>query len=166
MQPSLDNRQLCLLLDVLKEKEDSQLMEEAFRLISEESYFLTAVNFSKKPVVQKDGSLLLEKNTDIRFPLLANNKKETFYPAFTSQMELDKWKQNLDETTILTLCVDDYVDLLNNDPTVWGIVINPFNQSFLVSKEMLRHILEVRKQNKPFDHRHTILQDLKRGQQS
>ena len=68
------------------------------------------------------------------------------------------------KTTVLTLCIDDYVDLLRNDPSVSGIVINPFNQSFIVSKEMLEHVLDVRHQNKPFDKRHTILQDLQRGQ--
>lgn len=164
MEPSLDNRQLEMLFDIAKEKENNDVMEEIFRLISEQAYFLTCVNFSKKPVIQKDGSLLLEKNTDIKFPLLANSAKETYYPAFSSRMELDLWKQDLEKTTILTLCIDDYVDLLRNDPSVSGIVINPFNQSFIVSKEMLEHVLDVRHQNKPFDKRHTILQDLQRGQ--
>lgn len=163
MEPSLDNRQLETLFDIAKEQEKTEIMEEIFRLISEEAYFLTCVNFSKKPVIQKDGSLLLEKNTDIKFPLLANNEKQTFYPAFTSRMELDLWKQDLEKNTVLTLCIDDYVDLLRNDPSVSGIVINPFHQSFIVSKEMLEHILDVRHQNKPYDKRHTILQDLKRG---
>ena len=71
------------ILDIAKEKENNDVMEEIFRLISEQAYFLTCVNFSKKPVIQKDGSLLLEKNTDIKFPLLANSAKETYYPAFS-----------------------------------------------------------------------------------
>ena len=67
MEPSLDNRQLEMLFDIAKEKEDNDVMEEIFRLISEQAYFLTCVNFSKKPVIQKDGSLLLEKIPTLSF---------------------------------------------------------------------------------------------------
>lgn len=160
MEPSLDNRQLCILLDVLKEREDSDVLEETFRLIAEQSYFLGVVNFSKQPIVQKDGSLRLQPMTEIKFPMLVNGDKQTFYPAFTDYMELKKWDQNSDQGMALPFCIDDYVEILEQDPTVSGIVINAFNQSFIVYKEMLQHLLEVRKQNKPYDKRRTFLQDI------
>ena len=154
------NRQLCILLDVLKEREDSDVLEETFRLIAEQSYFLGVVNFSKQPIVQKDGSLRLQPMTEIKFPMLVNGDKQTFYPAFTDYMELKKWDQNSDQGMALPFCIDDYVEILEQDPTVSGIVINAFNQSFIVYKEMLQHLLEVRKQNKPYDKRRTFLQDI------
>jgi hypothetical protein len=151
---------LCILLDVLKEREDQDVLEEAFRLIAEQSYFLGVVYFSKQPIMQKDGSLRLQPMTEIKFPMLVNNEKQTFYPAFTDYMELKKWDQNGDQGMALPFCIDDYVEILEQDNTVSGIVINAFNQSFIVYKEMLEHLLEVRKQNKPYDKRRTFLEDI------
>ena len=42
-----------------------------------------------------------------------------------------------------------------------GIVLNPFNQSFIIDKDFLIHLLQVRKENKPEDVRKTIMDGLK-----
>ena len=161
MTPNLDNRVLVGLLDYLKEKSDKDYMEEMFRMIAEESYFLTPVSFSKKPIIQRDGALRLENDTKLQFPTVRNEEGKAYYPVFTDRMELEKWDIDFNVHTVLTLCIDDYVEMLSMDKENAGIVLNPFNQSFIIDKDFLIHLLQVRKENKPEDVRKTILDGLK-----
>jgi hypothetical protein len=161
MTPNLDNRVLVTILGYLKEKNDEELAEELFRMIAEESYFLSPVSFSKKPIIQRDGSLRLENDTKLRFPTVRNEEGKAYYPAFTERSELQKWDIDFNIHTVLTLCIDDYVDMLTLDNENAGIVLNPFNQSFIIDKDFLIHLLQVRKENKPEDVRKTILDGLK-----
>ena len=83
-----------------------------------------------------------------------------YYPAFTSLDELEKWQdEEVKNASILTLCIDDFLDMLHHDEGTSGVVINPYTQSFLLFKGMMEHLYEVREKAHPF-HRHTILEHL------
>ena len=157
---SLDNRRLVVLLDTLREHPDDTLYEELFTLIAESSYFYVAAHFDKQPVRQKDGSYLLQNDTHMTFPRLYDDNGVYYYPAFTSLDELEKWQdEEVKKASILTLCIDDFLDMLHHDEGTSGVVINPYTQSFLLFKGMMEHLYEVREKAHPF-HRHTILEHL------
>ncbi|WP_281677189.1 SseB family protein [Eggerthia catenaformis] len=159
-QRNLDNRRIELLLDYLSNQSNEDYYEQLFTYVAESSYFYVLVSFSKRPVAQKDGSYLLQDDTNISFPVLTNSRGK-YYPVFTSLKECEKWiEYDVHKATVLTLCIDDFIDILNRDTKGMGIVINAFNQSFIISKEMLIHLKKVRDQNHPI-HRHTIFEHLK-----
>lgn len=151
---TLHNKRVSELLNEIKTQASDDLYEELFSEIAERAGFLSLVHFSKQPVAQKDGSYLLQDDTNIQFPVLVSPEKRTYYPAFTDMMEMQKWEdQDLKASSILTLHVDDYVEMLKRDKGNHGIVINPFNQSFIIEKEMLDHLIEVRDKEQPVKRR-------------
>lgn len=155
----MDNRMLENLLDIARKNPDHDVLETLFTIIAEDAYFLCVMNFSKKPTMMKDGHVMVHPDTTVYVPVVCTPKGEKYFPAFTNVSELEKWKEvNYKEATIIKAGLDEYLDLLDHNKDHLGIVINPFNQSFLISKEMLLHLQEVRDEGEDKKHKTVISQ--------
>lgn len=98
--------------------------------------FLIPVEVEDEPIQQEDGTVMTEGR--IRFPLIKAPDDKMFLMAFTNEEELGKWADGTKvNTTVFTF--KDYVYMMDNNrnPGIAGIVINPFNQSITIFRELL-----------------------------
>ncbi|MCI8360080.1 MAG: enhanced serine sensitivity protein SseB [Clostridiales bacterium] len=69
-----------------------------------------------------------------RVTLLTGKDDRHYFPAFTSREEWKKWQASSGQQTAVAQ-FDDYVDLLDKDSQVAGLVINPFGAALMLSRE-------------------------------
>lgn len=120
-------------------KEDfPAIMTELAQEIALRAKFISPVRFSKDPILESDGTAKLPEGTQIAFAQISNEKKEKYYPAFTSVDELMKWDlMQGQKPQTLTLGFDDYAAMILDRKGGDGFVINPFSDNFVVGKEAL-----------------------------
>ncbi|MBE5883804.1 MAG: SseB family protein [Lachnospiraceae bacterium] len=105
------------------------------------------------PAPECDGSGIqqLVTGSQVQFPMISTQDGKRFFMAFTDKMEMKKWKQDENITTV-TLSFKDYAGMLlgkdkqgNTSPAL-GFVINPFGANMIISKEMVDALLSPSKQ--------------------
>lgn len=124
--------------DFLQEKN----IEKEFALIKEikEANFLVPIVFEGEI---EDG--ILKKDSIIKFKLITNDLNQSFFPAFTDWDELGKWSKEREQALISTY--DDLYYLVLNNKNVEGFVINPYNQNFIITREVMEY----------FDRRYSVV---------
>ncbi|WP_184313765.1 enhanced serine sensitivity protein SseB [Anaerosolibacter carboniphilus] len=114
----------------LKEKS----AENEFNLIEKitQANYLVPVIFQGKI---EDG--VLKKDSIINFKVISNSSDESFYIAFTDWDELGKWSKEPEQTLISTY--DDLKHMVLKSEGIKGFVINPFNQNFIITPEVIEY---------------------------
>lgn len=105
--------------------------------------FLVPIVLNKQPKRNEDGTVTFHDQTMIRFPLLQNAKKQSYFMAFTDWNELYKWSSGQDQTTAV-FELKDYLDLLEgpNNEGAAGMVVNPYGGNLTLTRDMLRVLLK------------------------
>lgn len=80
---------------------------------------------------------IFKKDSTISFKLITNNLNQSFFLAFTDWDELGKWSKEREETLISTY--DDLSHMVLKSEHVEGFVINPYNQNFVITKEVIEY---------------------------
>lgn len=91
------------------------------------------------PKPDADGKVQIPKDTKITFALLKSGDGKSFFPAFTNEEELRKWKQNTG-TQVLALRFDDFARMLAQNPAVEGFVVDPFGDNLRFPSKMVADI--------------------------
>ena len=76
-----------------------------------------------------------EHNARVRFCMMTNDKKETYFPAFTTMDELHKWSPSYDGET-MALSFDEYAAMLSKSNDLKGMVIDPFSENLVIDSRM------------------------------
>ena len=128
---TITNPELKANLEALRIKESPALEQAIYEQICSDARFLSVV----RPA--KDFSA---ENPKYDFPVLTTTSHGyMFYPIFTDMEELRKWNKEEDvQTAVLTL--DDYVQMVEENPKVQGIVINPFGVNFSIERDMVEFL--------------------------
>ena len=85
----------------------------------------------------KNGSTVMQQETQVQFQLIENQNKEKFFPAFTDQEEKKKWTQSKGKHDVI-MTFDGFAQVLSEkDCNVKGFVINPFGKSVAFPKPMV-----------------------------
>lgn len=113
---------------------------------------LIPVTLDEEPVQNKDGVLTMVPDTGFHFPMIEAKDGKVFLLAFTSQEEFKKYADGTDIHTIQG-SYKDFVYMLDNarNPGVSGVVINPFNESITIFRELL---LAIKDRKDMMDHGH------------
>ena len=102
--------------------------------------FITPGNVSKPQNVaktDKNGSTVMQQETQVQFQLIENQNKEKFFPAFTDQEEKKKWTASEGKSDVV-MTFDGYAEVLSEkDCEVKGFVINPFGKSVAFPRDMV-----------------------------
>ncbi|AQW80854.1 putative SseB domain protein [Campylobacter pinnipediorum subsp. pinnipediorum] len=96
------------------------------------------------PMVNKDGSSFdEEEGNNIRFVILEDEDTDKkYYPLFTSQEEMLKWRKDEEQESI-KLKLKDYTPMLLSEKNEYdGIVIDPFSHSLILNLKFLESVFK------------------------
>lgn len=152
----VENPKLTELLKQLAERRearDEQGFRNVMNQVAEEicmnAHFLALVRFSEQPRNNGDGTATFEKNTTIGFVMLNDGEGAAWHPAFTDWNELYKWQSAVSgeqPPQTLLLGFDDFAGMIEKNTGVKGLVINPFSDNLMFSRETLAGWVETKKQ--------------------
>lgn len=130
-----ENKKLKSLLNKLYQNSSLELENEILEEIVMNVKFLSYINLNESK----------QKNEDINFNVLSTADNKIYLPAFTDLEELSKWgiPGNMDT---ITLNFDNYVDIILENKNIDGLIINPFGNLFILSKEWLEELKEIKKE--------------------
>ena len=137
MTQTNENDRLKELLKKIDEDNCPELENEILEEIIMKANFLSYINSNE----------LESTFGNINFNVLKTDDNKTYLPAFTDLEELSKWGIPANMNTI-TLNFDDYVEIIldNNNNSIDGLVINPFGDYYIISKEGLKELKEMKKE--------------------
>ena len=130
-----ENQKLKELLKKMYEDNNPKLENEILEEIIMKVNFLSYVNLDE---TEKE-----DKNTN--FNVLTTDDNKIYLPAFTDLEELSKWGIPADMDTI-TLNFDNYVEIILENANIEGLVINPFGDSYILSRKWLKELKAMKKE--------------------
>ena len=136
----LDNRALLAAVERMQRENSRESWEAVLDLVISEARFLAPVEIAPSPESPESGQTQLGAGTSIRFQLLANQKGQPYFPAFTSWPELRKLCGPKNQQTLL-LTFDDYAGMILRDDRAAGFVIDPFGACLSFDRAMVEHLL-------------------------
>ena len=134
MNKTNENERLKKLLKKIDEDNSPELDNEILEEIIMKVNFLSYINSNE----------LESTFGNINFNVLKTDDDKTYLPAFTDLEELSKWGIPEKMNTI-TLNFDDYVEIIL-DNNIDGLVINPFGDYYIIPKEGLKDLKEMKKE--------------------
>ena len=134
MNKTNENERLKKLLKKIDEDNSPELDNEILEEIIMKVNFLSYINSNE----------LESTFGNINFNVLKTDDNKTYLPAFTDLEELSKWGIPANMNTI-TLNFDDYVEIIL-DNNIDGLVINPFGDYYIIPKEGLKDLKEMKKE--------------------
>ena len=132
----VENPDFVSALDAYRAEPNAQTEAEFLRRIRT-AHFLAPVDIAP-PIDSEpkpDGSVVLEKDTHIRFFLISSQDGKNYFPAFTDWGALREWSSQPPRRTL-----DDYSAMLRQDENADGVAINPFGQNLVLSPKALAWI--------------------------
>lgn len=96
--------------------------------------FILPVMLSKPAARNKEGRLVVPPDATARVALLTGGDGKHYFPAFTNRQEWEKWRAHQGQNMAVAQ-FDDYVELLDKDPAVSGVVIDAFGDSYMLTRE-------------------------------
>lgn len=126
------------LVDIIGKVKQNEVREELFWKEIFKAKFLCPVIMNIAKNLQNDNStIVLEEGTNISLLSIDNSQGEHFLMAFTDWNEVRKWKQEENQQT-LVLTYEDYQGIiLKNDSPYHGVVINPFGENVVLSRQLM-----------------------------
>ncbi|MBR1663505.1 MAG: SseB family protein [Ruminococcus sp.] len=107
------------------------------------TFFVPAIIEKKKEIVANaDNEVKFEEKPKARFLLIKKQDGETFFPAFTDDEELSKFKSN-EPYQRVKMRFGDIAMLVEQVPSIKGFVINPMSHNLPFTREMLENIKQV-----------------------
>ena len=131
----VENQRLKELLKKIDEDNSPELENEILEEIIMKVNFLSYINSNE----------LESTFGNINFNVLKTDDDKTYLPAFTDLEELSKWGIPEKMNTI-TLNFDDYVEIILDNDNIDGLVINPFGDYYIIPKEGLKDLKEMKKE--------------------
>ncbi|PWM46603.1 MAG: hypothetical protein DBX47_02150 [Clostridiales bacterium] len=124
-------------IEILHEKNDSKALLSVFNLLSqfaqEGAQFIVPINVKE----EKTENLAPEqgKKDKMNFTLctVTTSEKGVYFPAFTTKDESSKGQ----DSSTITLPIIQLFDFTLKQPSVDGIILNPFGASLILNKEMI-----------------------------
>ena len=135
MNKTNENERLKKLLKKIDEDNSPELENEILEEIIMKVNFLSYINSNE----------LESTFGNINFNVLKTDDNKTYLPAFTDLEELSKWGIPANMNTI-TLNFDDYAEIILDNDSIDGLVINPFGDYYIISKEGLKELKEMKKE--------------------
>ena len=135
MNKTNENERLKKLLKKIDEDNSPELENEILEEIIMKANFLSYINSNE----------LESTFGNIDFNVLKTDDNKTYLPAFTDLEELSKWGIPANMNTI-TLNFDDYAEIILDNDSIDGLVINPFGDYYIIPKEGLKDLKEMKKE--------------------
>lgn len=140
----LNNTKLLEAISVMKESKTPESQQAVLEEIVMNAQFMIPAEVSK--ISEEEAKTLPnpQHNTRIKFAMITNDKRQTFFPAFTSIDELHKWNKEYKGHTI-NLSFDDYALMISKEERIGGMVVDPFSSNLVIDRRMAED-LKIRKE--------------------
>ena len=104
---------------------------------------LAPVSMDREPELDPEtGEVILDKDTEIRFEIITNNKGELYYPVFTDGAELKKCSDEPDQRVLIVNFADLAAMIAAQNNQISGFVINPRGDNMVFPAEMIAKMSE------------------------
>ena len=138
----LENPVLKELFARVRQARTDEERAEAFNEAAEEivmnAHFLSAVEFSQSPEDQGDGTAVCKAETTMSLAGLTTQDGRSFLPVFIDWEELGKWDAVRGETpSTMIFSFDDYAAMVLGSDGGSGLVVNPFSDNMVITREMV-----------------------------
>lgn len=114
------------------------------KLVMEEilhARFLSPVIVDPVPVPDENGVSKITPDSKIQLPMLNASDGKHYFMAYTDMGELQKWNKEPGQQ-IFGFTFKDYVGMMASaNGTSNGVVVNPFGNNLIISKEMIDAML-------------------------
>ena len=137
------NTELNQAAKALRAKNDPQNLNAVINALTRAALLAPARVDMSGPMPKPDanGRVAIPKDTKITFSLLKTTDGKSFFPAFSNEEELHKWKQN-PSAQVMVLHFDDYARMLQQNGHVAGFVVDPFGDNLRFDAKMVASIKE------------------------
>lgn len=95
------------------------------------------------PVVNQSSNPIQEDGENMKFiTLVDDDTKSSFFPAFTSQSQMMKWRKDAEQESV-SLSLKDYIAIIENSKQSYaGVVIDAFSYDFRLEYVILKKFYE------------------------
>lgn len=142
----VDNSELVEYLkgrkNVQTEVEMKSIMNKIYECIAMNSKLFYAFNTSVPPIKNELGEDVFDESADKKLALIYSEKAEAYLPIYTT-IEESKNRGNTEQFPYIEqIDFEKYADIvLNPDKKIEGLVINPFTDNLVLSKNKVQHLL-------------------------
>lgn len=129
----------------MEELRKTQDREQYVKVLNEvvSAQLLIPIQMDRKPEVDaKSGEVILDKDTEIRFEIIENNKGELYYPVFTDGEEMKKLQLDKDQQVLIVSFGDLAAMLRMQADQMAGFVINPKGTNMVFPAGMVSKMAE------------------------
>ena len=141
-QKTISNPMLIGALELLKaentQEHRNMVMQEVLH-----AQFMSPVIVDPPLVPDENGVARMTAENKINLLMLTTGEKKRFFMAFTDMEELKMYKTDA-KYQIFAFRFSDYIKMLLNpegDPNNSGVIINPYDHSLVITKEMINDML-------------------------
>ncbi len=101
--------------------------------------FVTYITATSKPQKIENGRATFAPGTKIMYFTLRSKEGKEFLPLFTSEEELDKWKQNMQQPDPMKVIMtfDDLTPIFITNTRFTGVCINPVSDNFIMNRDLV-----------------------------
>ncbi|MGN0454892.1 MAG: enhanced serine sensitivity protein SseB [Ruminococcus sp.] len=140
----IKNPELLAAIDAMQEDNSKENVDKMVNLVMN-SKFISPAKIQPPQNVAKsqNGKTVMQQQRQVQFRLIQNGEQQQYFPAFTDEDEMKKWKGAESDSDMMLVTFEDYANMLAdpNSP-VSGFVINPFGKSVAFPKNMVMSLMQ------------------------
>ena len=139
----VSNPKLIEAINAMRENFSPETQNTTINAALRGTFYVPAIIEKKKEIVANaDNEVKFEEKPKARFLLIKKPDGDTFFPAFTDEDELAKFKSN-EPYQRVKMRFGDIAMLVEQVTTIKGFVINPMSHNLPFTREMLENIKQV-----------------------
>lgn len=105
--------------------------------------FILPLLLSEQVVEDEQGRPAVPQGTTAKVSLLIGGDGKNYLPAFTSKEAWEKWPAHTKQYMAVAV-FKDYVELLDNDENLGGIVVDAFGESYMLPRAVVERLKQIR----------------------
>lgn len=136
---SSENFRLKVLLKEMKENRSEVSTNMVIEEVVMNTRFVTPAYLSEKPELNEDGTVVFTEEIKLRIPAMSDGEGGFFYAMFTDKEEYAQWT-GTEKLECITLTFDNYVELIQENEDIAGVVLNPFSDNLVFTRINMLHL--------------------------
>lgn len=156
---SSENFRLKVLLKEMKENRSEVSTNMVIEEVVMNTRFVTPAYLSEKPELNENGTVVFTEEIKLRIPAMSDGEGGFFYAMFTDKEEYDQWT-GTEKLECITLTFDNYVELIQENEDIAGVVLNPFSDNLVFTRINMLHLKTQKELKTKGVAVHTVTQDM------
>ncbi len=159
VRKSGENFRLKVLLKEMKENRSDVSTNMVIEEVVMNTHFVTPAYLLEKPEFNEDGTVVFTEEIKLRIPAMSDGEGGFFYTMFTDKEEYAQWT-GTEKFECITLTFDNYVELIQENEDIAGVVLNPFSDNLVFTRINMLHLKTQKELKTRGVAVHTVTQDM------